>query len=165
MNKIIHNLLLHLWSTILPLRIHMDARDNTITINRSLHLFLQHMGIRTNPGIYLFRISESRDYGFCLQTPELQEAPLSRISYNAFFDTYGFEALCPTINQIFYTWSIKEGKQLYQRVHYHTGLPTPYLHIPEPTITQVAEANATPDQEIETPNEENRAGARTKFNL
>lgn len=89
-----------------------DASDNSITLSKAL---FHHMGgldmeqakvlvIKVAPGD---PSDMAHHYAFTLNPSlEQDDAPLADIQYNSKYKSIGFEALSPTVNRIFYDYSL-----------------------------------------------------------
>lgn len=91
-----------------------DSRDNSITFSEEL---FQDMNVmeQEEAKVFLFHLcnamTESGDngghiYAFTLNPPFTQETVLADIQYNQKYKCVGFEALCPTVNRIFYDYGL-----------------------------------------------------------
>lgn len=108
-----------------PPKILLDGFDNTITINSSLYRILQSLGIEQHNHIYmslLMNIPNHPDsYAFCILPSNMDpQATITReLQYNTHYNTFGFEAACPTIQQIFYSWDLSPDSRIRTSVSLH----------------------------------------------
>lgn len=124
--------LLRLITLFCPLRITLDGMDNTATINKPFRKLLYHLGIEKNNHIICFRIGKDEGYNsryafeILREGMKPEETVTSELKYNMYYDCFGFEMLCPTVQSIFYNWRINHNS-----IHETICLPrlTPDRHI------------------------------------
>ena len=87
----------------------LDGRDNTATINGSMYAMLKRLGIIDRNELYAFHVDGDR-YAFCICPPDMnpKDTVTTSLMYNTHFKTFGFELLCPTVQSIFFRWSIPD---------------------------------------------------------
>ena len=83
-----------------------DASDNSITLSEKICKDLQiDKGITR---IFLFKIKGENSYAFKRVSKDFgEQTECGIVSYNPVLKTFGFIALCPTVNKIFYDLGIK----------------------------------------------------------
>ena len=82
-----------------------DPKDNSITLSRGL---FSHMGGMSldKAKVYVFYVPARGAYGFTLNPSLDKPTQLCDIQYNSKHQCIGFETLCPTVNRIFYDYSL-----------------------------------------------------------
>lgn len=111
MNKLQFQIL-RILTLFFPLRVELDGKDNSVTINHSLYRLLMRLGIEQRNHIIGFRIGMqdgiNTRYGFEICPPDLDPASTitSELLYNTHYRTFGFPLICPTVQQIFYDWQL-----------------------------------------------------------
>ena len=79
-----------------------DPADNSITFSRGLYKRLRIL--ETGRGkVMVFRLKDDGRYCFTLEIAE--------VMYNSRYRCVGFESLVPTVNRIFYDYSLPAGAQ------------------------------------------------------
>ncbi|MCM1356438.1 MAG: hypothetical protein NC212_08545 [Staphylococcus sp.] len=96
------------WLAIIHRRYYIiaDARDNSVTFSRRLYRRICKSAESAQTKVMTFRIPDTDSYGFAINPALDQETQLADIQYNAKYKTIGFEALCPTVNRIFYDYGL-----------------------------------------------------------
>lgn len=88
-----------------------DPADNSITFSRGLYKRLRIL--ETGRGkVMVFRLKDDGRYCFTLDIPEeAKDTQLAEVMYNSRYRCVGFESLVPTVNRIFYDYSLPAGAQ------------------------------------------------------
>lgn len=88
-----------------------DPADNSITFSRCLYKRLRIL--ETGKGkVMVFRLKDDGRYCFTLDIPEeAKDTQLAEVMYNSRYRCVGFESLVPTVNRIFYDYSLPAGAQ------------------------------------------------------
>ncbi|MBR2747156.1 MAG: hypothetical protein IKD95_02205 [Bacteroidales bacterium] len=88
-----------------------DPADNSITFSRGLYKRLRIL--ETGKGkVMVFRLKDDGRYCFTLDIPEeAKDTQLAEVMYNSRYRCVGFESLVPTVNRIFYDYSLPAGAQ------------------------------------------------------
>ena len=88
-----------------------DPADNTITFSRGLYKRLRIL--ETGRGkVMVFRLKDDGRYCFTLDIPEeAKDTQIAEVMYNSRYRCVGFESLVPTVNRIFYDYSLPAGAQ------------------------------------------------------
>lgn len=83
--------------------------------------------------VYVFRLSDSKDYCFTINPILEKDTQLADIQYNSKHHTVGFESLCPTVNRIFYDYGLPHDSRAKLTVEVCRAdlIPT-YYHILRP---------------------------------
>ena len=84
-----------------------DPNDNSITLSKALFNHLKsNASDRAIAQVFMFRIMDSREFGF-MENPEISETTqMCDIQYNSKYRCIGFETLCPSVGQIFYDYDL-----------------------------------------------------------
>lgn len=91
------------WLSSLFFYVIADPHDNSITFNR--WLFRDMGGNRLDSAkVFVFRISDTGEYGMILNPKLDKETQLADIQYNTKYRCIGIESLNPTVNRIFYDY-------------------------------------------------------------
>lgn len=97
-----------------------DSNDNSMTFSRKLY---RHIELSSHcddeAKVYMFEIPAWDTYGFAVNPELTQETQLADIQYNEKFKTIGFEALCPTVNKMFYCYGLPSALKLKLTVSVH----------------------------------------------
>ena len=88
-----------------------DPADKSITFSRCLYKRLRIL--ETGKGkVMVFRLKDDGRYCFTLDIPEeAKDTQLAEVMYNSRYRCVGFESLVPTVNRIFYDYSLPAGAQ------------------------------------------------------
>lgn len=111
------NWLLTHWRWLGNMRLYViaDSTDNSVTFSKDLFRMLDVMD-QDEAKVFVFHLCNAcsevpgrwagRIYAFTVNYPFAQETQQGEIQYNAKYRSIGFESLCPTVNQIFYDYSL-----------------------------------------------------------
>lgn len=86
----------------------LDAADNSVTFSKKLCKKLDVFNL-DNARIITFKLAGSELYAFSVNPVLDEDTALSEIQYNSKHRCIGYEALCPTVNRIFYDYGIPAG--------------------------------------------------------
>lgn len=93
----------------------LDGSDNSVTCSKAL---LKHMRIyqRDDHTIYVFRVKDTDNYGFCFVTdaPALldEKTQFTQLQFNGKYMTTGFETLNPSVQSMLYLWNMPHDIKL-----------------------------------------------------
>ena len=83
-----------------------DPNDNSITFSKGLYKALKLLSYEVKPCAFVFTLSDTKEYAFCIN-PDLPEGlPMGEIQFNPKYKTIGFESLVPTVQSVFFDYGL-----------------------------------------------------------
>jgi hypothetical protein len=90
-----------------------DPTDNSITLSKKLFFhIMKNANDKNETKVFVFRELGSDDYGFMINPNFDQPTQLCEIQYNEKYHCIGFETLCPSVGQIFYSYGLPAYKKV-----------------------------------------------------